>query len=219
MASNETSRSARVLDPLDRVSEILFGLLMALSITGAVDVATADERVFVGLFVTALGCNLAWGGVDAVFYVVGQIVDRGQRVKALRALSAAPDAEAARRLLASNVPDSVVELFDVSDLQRLRTLAAQRAASTCVALQWTDLRGAIGVFLLVTTATFPVVAPYLLIDDAQLARRVSNAVSFVSVYLCGHVLAVQAGARPVRFGFALVGICGVLVAAIEFLGG
>lgn len=219
MASNGSAGSGGVLDPVDRVSEILFGLLMALSITGTMDVATADERVIFGLLVAALGCNLAWGGVDAVFYVVGQIVDRGQRVKALRAVAAAPDEEVARRLLASNVPDSVVELFDVSDLQRLRTLAAQGAASTRAGLQWTDLRGAFGVFLLVTVATFPVVVPYLLVDDAQLARRVSNAVSIVSVYLCGHVLAAQAGVRPVRFGLVMVGICGVLVAAIELLGG
>jgi hypothetical protein len=33
----------RVLEPVERLSEILFGLIMALTITGAVSVATADR--------------------------------------------------------------------------------------------------------------------------------------------------------------------------------
>ena len=35
--------SDRVLEPVERLSEILFGLIMALTITGAVSVVTADH--------------------------------------------------------------------------------------------------------------------------------------------------------------------------------
>ena len=41
MSQDEKQRRAPVLDPIDRVSEIIFGLIMALSFTGAVSAATA----------------------------------------------------------------------------------------------------------------------------------------------------------------------------------
>jgi hypothetical protein len=59
-----------VLSPVDRVSELLFGLFMALTFVGAVSVAEAGREEIRGMFVAALGCNLAWGLVDAVMYLI-----------------------------------------------------------------------------------------------------------------------------------------------------
>ena len=42
--------SGRVLEPIERLSEILFGLIMALTITGAVSVATADDSATMSAF-------------------------------------------------------------------------------------------------------------------------------------------------------------------------
>jgi hypothetical protein len=49
----------RVLEPVERLSEILFGLIMALTITGAVSVATADRFAMRTMLLAALGCNIA----------------------------------------------------------------------------------------------------------------------------------------------------------------
>ncbi len=60
---NDTEEMARepVLNPVDRVSEMLFGLFMALSFTGAVSVADSGREDLRTMFIAALGCNLAWG--------------------------------------------------------------------------------------------------------------------------------------------------------------
>jgi hypothetical protein len=58
-----------VLSPVDRVSELLFGLFMALSFVGAVSVAETGEQIE-AMFIAAVGCNLAWGLVDAVMFLV-----------------------------------------------------------------------------------------------------------------------------------------------------
>lgn len=61
----------RVLEPVERLSEILFGLIMALTVTSAVSVATSDDMQIRTMLIAALGCNLAWGIIDAGMYLMG----------------------------------------------------------------------------------------------------------------------------------------------------
>ena len=61
---NEQTRLAeavreRVLSPVDRVSELLFGLFMALTFVGAVSVAQSGRAEIRATLAAALGCNLA----------------------------------------------------------------------------------------------------------------------------------------------------------------
>jgi hypothetical protein len=88
-----------VLSPVDRVSEMLFGLFMALTFVGAVSVAEAGREQIRDMFVAALGCNLAWGLVDAIMYLVRTVTDRGRSLMLVHSVRAAPDAETGRRLL------------------------------------------------------------------------------------------------------------------------
>ena len=55
----------QALDPIDRVSEVLFGLIMVLTFTGSLSVAEAGHSEVRTMLVGALGCNLAWGIIDA----------------------------------------------------------------------------------------------------------------------------------------------------------
>ena len=50
----------RVLEPSERIAEILFGLIMALTVTGATSVVTADRTQIRTMLIAALGCNIAW---------------------------------------------------------------------------------------------------------------------------------------------------------------
>ena len=83
-----------VLSPVDRVSELLFGLFMALTFVGAVSVAESGREEIRAMFTAALGCNLAWGLVDAVMYLVRTVTDRGRSLTLVRSVRAAADAEA-----------------------------------------------------------------------------------------------------------------------------
>jgi hypothetical protein len=73
----------RVLEPVERLSEILFGLIMALTITGAVSVATADRLAIRTMLFAALGCNLAWGIIDAGMYLMARLGERGRNALAV----------------------------------------------------------------------------------------------------------------------------------------
>jgi len=70
--------SRHVLDPVERMSEILFGLIMVLTFTGSLSVATAGHEEVRGLLIGAIGCNLAWGLIDAVMYLLTILVERGR---------------------------------------------------------------------------------------------------------------------------------------------
>ena len=76
--------------------EMLFGLLMALSFTGALSVAESGREELRDMFIAALGCNLAWGFVDGVMYLIRTVVDRGRSLTLMRSVRGAADPQAGR---------------------------------------------------------------------------------------------------------------------------
>ena len=68
----------RVLEPTERFSEILFGLIMVLTFTGSLSVATSGREDVKAMIIGAIGCNLAWGIVDAIMYVMNSLAERGR---------------------------------------------------------------------------------------------------------------------------------------------
>ena len=86
----------RVLDPMERISETLFGLIMALTFICSLGVATSGNIQIQTMLIGALGCNLAWGIVDGGLYLLARINERGSKNLTLRAIRQAPDAEAAQ---------------------------------------------------------------------------------------------------------------------------
>src|SRR5258707_9951572 len=89
----------RVLDPMERISETLFGLIMALTFICSLGVATAGNIKIQTMLIGALGCNLAWGIVDGGLYLLARINERGGKILTLRAIRQAPDPETAERAL------------------------------------------------------------------------------------------------------------------------
>ena len=74
----------RILDPMERISETLFGLIMVLTFICSLGVATADDIKVQTILIGALGCNLAWGIVDGGLYLLARINERGGKLLALR---------------------------------------------------------------------------------------------------------------------------------------
>src|SRR5215470_8910076 len=90
----------RVLDPMDRISEVLFGVIMALTFTLTFAVATADNMAVRTMLFAALGCNLAWGIIDGGVYLLARLNSQGRAVLRWRAARDAPDAAAANQVVA-----------------------------------------------------------------------------------------------------------------------
>jgi VIT1/CCC1 family predicted Fe2+/Mn2+ transporter len=208
-----------VLDPVERVSEIVLGVLMALTFTGSVSVATAGGEVLTMMF-AAFGCNVAWGLADAVMYLVGTRTERTRTQTLVRRLRAAADATEARRLLAEALPDGMRQIVGPEELEAMRRrIGMLPEARARARLRPQDYAGAAGVFVLVVLATFPVVLPFLFIRDSALAIRASNGAALVTLFLGGWALGRYSGGSPWRTGFAMTAIGGSLVGVIVGLGG
>ena len=219
MDNQDNKERGRLLDPIDRVAEILFGLIMAVTIIGALSIANAGRNEVRTVLFAALGCNLAWGLVDAVMYLVRTLTERTRNRMLAKAVVGA-DPETARALIAATLPEHVQALSGPAELDAMRRRLLEMPAPTRAPLGSDDFLAALGIFLLVVAATFPVAAPFLLIHDAALAMRFSQIVALAMLFAAGFVLGRHAGqVHPVRTGVAMAAFGALLIAAVKALGG
>lgn len=211
--------TTRLLDPVDRISEILFGLIMAVTFVGSISIATSGSDEVRTLLIAAVGCNLAWGLVDAVMYLVATVTERRRSLTLARRVTDAEPA-AARDIIARSLPEHVAAMTgpDEHEAMRRRLLALPRERGSV--LRRDDGLAALGVFLLVVLATFPVVLPFLIFDDLARAMIVARLVTVTMLFVAGAALGRFAGhARPFVTGIAMALLGVVLILVVMALGG
>jgi len=193
------------LDPIDRVSEVLFGLIMVLTFTLSLSVRSAGRAEVREMLIGALGCNLAWGIIDACFYLMATLGERGRSLQRVRRLRATGDNAAVTDAMQEALPPVLVDLMTPAELLRLRDRIAQLPEPPLYAtLTLQDVKGAAGVFMWVFLITFPVALPFVVTDDPVVALRVSNAIALFLLFFIGHRLAVFGGFRPWRTSVLMV---------------
>src|SRR6516225_10138783 len=220
MTETATRSSLQVLEPMDRISEVLFGLIMVLTCTSTISVLTADRMQIRTMLIGALGCNLAWGIIDAGMYLMARLHEQGRNILMLRAAREASAPEAAQAAIAGALPPLLASVLTQEQLelmrQKLRQLPEPPMRPSLTKKDWV---GAVAVCLLVFLSTLPVAIPFMLTNDARLALRVSNAIAIVMLFLCGYLFGRHAGLRPWLSGLSSVAIGSVLVIIAIALGG
>jgi hypothetical protein len=106
-----------MLDPMERVSEVLFGLIMVLTYTTSLGAATGDRLQIRSMIVGALGCNLALGLIDAAMYLMAQHNERRHNILLLRAVRKSADTAAAQRIIADALPPLLASLLPPEHLE------------------------------------------------------------------------------------------------------
>ena len=220
VSQDPLASSRRALDPADRVAEVLFGLIMVLTFTGSLSVAEAGRDDVRAMLIGALGCNLAWGIIDAILYLMGCLAERSRRLMTLRAVRTAGSPERARDILADALPPEIAAIVEPAELEgiraRLARLPEPPARARMTKEDWT---GAAAVFLLVFLSTFPVVIPFIVMRNAMPALRVSNAIAVAMLFMTGYTYGRLTGYRPVGMGIAMVVLGMALVGITMALGG
>lgn len=200
--------------------EALFGLIMVLSFTGSLSVMTAGRQDVREMLMGALGCNLAWGVIDACFHLMGILTARGHGILLIHRLRGTKDDKEVSEIYAETMPEVVVELLTPTERESLRRrIAALPDPKRRTWLTATDMKGALSVFLRVFLITFPVALPFVFMDDAVIALRVSNAIAIALLGLIGHRLASYAGWKKFRTILVMVLFGCATVAFTIALGG
>jgi hypothetical protein len=209
-----------VLTPVERWSEILFGLIMTLSLTGTMSVAATGREDVVTMMIGILGCNLAWGVIDGILYMLGSVSERGRNLRLYKFIRETRDPEAANRVLAEALPPIVASTMTPAERETLRQRLIN-LPDPPERVKWTldDVKAAAAVCLLVFASCFPLIVPFIFIKDPYLALRISNVIALISLFIGGYLLARYSGFNKVRTGFGMM-ILGVILVAITIqLGG
>jgi len=217
MTSSARKRE-RILDPIARMSEVLFGLIMALTFTMTLELTAerADVRM---LLVGVIGCNIAWGLVDAVMYLIASLTERGRGFLTIRAVRGAARHDDAHAAITGAMAPILAGILTQEDIDRVRQRLVAMPDIEPPRLTRQDWLGALAVFLLVFLSTFPVVIPFLFFTDVRVAVRLSNLVAIVMLFGVGYTLARHAGFNPLKTGLGLVALGVALVAITIALGG
>jgi VIT1/CCC1 family predicted Fe2+/Mn2+ transporter len=168
----------------------------------------------------ALGCNIAWGIIDAGMYLMARIGERGRSVLSVRAVRETTNREDAHRLITDELPPLIAPALQPAQLdlirERIKAIPVSDLSSRLTRRDW---QGALGVCIVVILSTFPVVIPFIVIADARLALRISNALAVISLFLCGFLFGRHTGLQPLTTGLVMVAVGVALVSVAVALGG
>lgn len=211
----------RHLDPATRLGEVLFGLIMALGITGAVqfELAEPNNRE---MFIAVLGCNLAWGIVDGVMFAMLSLFERSRKSRIVRHVQHAVTDDVALAHIRQELGDTLEPLMSAEEygqIYRWVLNRVRRAELPSPHVQWKDILGGIAIGVLIFIATLPVVVPFLIFSNPTVAVRISNLIALVLLFVLGWWWGRAVGASPfgVGAGVTTVGLTLVLITIV--LGG
>lgn len=220
MPDESAGPSSRPLEPGERIAEALFGLIMVLTFTGSLSVADAGRDDVRAMLIGALGCNIAWGIIDSLFYLMNCLGEQGRSIRALRALHRSASPEDGQRVIAQVLPPLVAAATRPEELEPIRQRLAQLPERySRPHLEKREWLAALAVFLWVFVMTLPVVIPFTFMQNLHEAMRVSNAIAIALLFVAGVAFGRVAEYRPWLTGLAMVGVGAVLVALTIALGG
>lgn len=204
-----------ITTPFDRISEMTYGVIMTLTIISVISAASGGAARH-DLIAAALGCNLAWGLVDALMLLVRLRVERVHQHGRLRALRGTTSDSDFREGLDDFLPPRLVAVLQPDELWRLR----QRLMSS--ELGAGPLRhggaevwlAALLIVMLVTGITLPLILPLWWVPDDLLALRLAQGIGVIMLFCLGWLLSRWSGDSPwpgalgfTALGVGMTGLC------------
>jgi VIT1/CCC1 family predicted Fe2+/Mn2+ transporter len=229
--SPESGFLGGLIDPIDRLSETIFSILILLTFTLAFRVlrlsdnsgqVSSAENVN-ELLIGALGAVLAWGVIDGVMYALIAFFERGERHRLLNKIQSAESDPEAVEAIAADL-DYILEpisndgerrLLYQSILEHLRNSQPRR-----IGFKREDFTGALGHVLVAILSVLPSLIPlFLFRHNDELAIRASNLVSFIVLFIVGYHWGKYTGANAWKTGLLLMTVAVVMVLIAIPLGG
>ena len=180
----------RYLDPASSLGEIMFGLIMTLTFTLGAGIIIDDEGAEGArdLLIALVGCNIAWGVIDAAMYLVNELFARGKRRRVAHAVRGAVDEQGGIVVVANELDQYFEDVADEKERHGLYSRVAAKVRAVEIKpnhLTKADFMGAFWSFWLVVIASAPAAIPFLILDDARQALRWSNGILLAFLFIVG----------------------------------
>lgn len=183
---------------------------------GASVIAGIDRDSLRTLFIAALGCNVAWGVIDAALYVMGSVFERTRNARIMQAVRSANDDAVALAVVRQALEPRFGAYGQDEDREQfyrgLRRMIVHSDSRRSL-LTRDDLGSAIVVFVLVAVTALPPAVPFLLIADPVVALRVSNTLLVALLFVVGFYWARSIGGNGWRTGLIMM-LSGVLMVCV-----
>ena len=211
--------SSRYLAPEERLSEVLFGLIMVLAIISATKIGlTEGEEGIRTMIFAAVGCNVAWGIVDGVMYVLEGLFARARYADLVSKLKSHRMNEAFAALRSEIGPTADL-ILDETGRERIYSemiRSAPQLQPEKPRVTRDDILGAVACFLLVFASTFPVLIPFLIIRNLELATRLSNLIAIAMLFYLGYEQAKYTNQNKLQLGLVMV-LLGITIVVVTIL--
>jgi VIT1/CCC1 family predicted Fe2+/Mn2+ transporter len=213
----------RHLDVPSRLEEVLFGLIMVMTVTLTAGITVSEGPDGVRqLLVAAIGCNVAWGIVDGLMYVMSTYTARSRDLMLAGQIRTATSPAEGVAIAREAIETRLEGLGRSETRERLAedvASAARQLPPGRARVEWEDVAGGIACFWLVFVTCLPAAIPFLLFSDPHVALRVSNALLIAMLFVGGQVWARYVGAPRFVAGALAVGFGLFLVIVAILLGG
>lgn len=219
MDPQHSSAVDAALSPFERAAECVFGILMAISVTAAFEISVGKSVDVRELMIAALGCNLAWGAIDGVIYLLQQQFDRYRNHRLALRLRGAASEEEFRALVRDASPPVLARALSADTFARVHEMAQAYSARRPAFWTAQEFEAAGLICVLVFASTFPLVVPFMLMHDPWLAMRASHVVAVAMLFGLGWSLGRSSGASPFGAGVCLAAVGTLLAVVCVALGG
>jgi len=206
-----------ILSPSDRFSEILFGLIMVLTITGTVGLGTSSRKAVLS---AGIGACIAWGIVDGIIYIYSNLLERGRLALALQEVSTCTGEGCYLRKIKEELKDTIVDTLGEREKHEVaqHILAGLKPIENHTSATRDDIRGGIAAGMLVFISGLPLLLPFVFFDDIW-ALRLSRIIGFVMLYAIGYRWGGYVGRSRFWTGVTMMSVGIAITGVVIALGG
>ena len=168
---------ARLLDPLDRLVEAIYSVLIVLTFTLATRAVQSNSGsvqlegwdTVTQLFWAAIGCAVAWGLIDGAMYILTCVFERGQDRRLYLMLRNAASPQVGAAILADELDDRVGAIATPEERSQAAAALYDRLSAAPppnVGFEKADFAGGLGTLLVAVGAALPVVLPLVILPGS-----------------------------------------------------
>lgn len=206
-----------LLSPSDRHSEILFGLIMVLAITGTVGLETGSR---IAVISAGIGACIAWGIVDGIIYVYTNLLERGRIARSVQEASTCTGEGCDIRKVKEELEGTIVDTLGEREKHEVaqHILIRLKPVDNYTRATRDDIMGGFAVGALVFISGIPVLLPFMFFDDAW-AMRFSSAIGLIMLFGIGYRWGGYVGRNKLQTGAVMMGVGAVITGVVIALGG